>query len=162
MKLISTLIFLLCVTFAFAECYELTTIKIPSSVTYIGRGALYGCVKLESIFLPFVGAYKGGSRDDASLFGYIFGGLNDTYIAADGSINNMTYVQSNASSFWQFEQRYYNVRSFDSNFAPIAITEEDENYEFPPVQLLAEPEKKANKGGKKAVMDTATKLQKTL
>lgn len=42
------------------------------------------------------------------------------------------------------------------------ITEEDENYEFPPVQLLAEPEKKANKGGKKAVMDTATKLQKTL
>ena len=36
------------------------------------------------------------------------------------------------------------------------------NYEFPPVQLLAEPEKKANKGGKKAVMDTATKLQKTL
>ena len=42
------------------------------------------------------------------------------------------------------------------------ITEEDENYEFPPVQLLTEPEKKANKGGKKAVMDTATKLQKTL
>ena len=42
------------------------------------------------------------------------------------------------------------------------ITEEDENYEFPPVQLLAEPEKKANKGGKKAVMDTATRLQKTL
>ena len=42
------------------------------------------------------------------------------------------------------------------------ITEEDENYEFPPVQLLAEPEKKASKGGKKAVMDTATKLQKTL
>ena len=42
------------------------------------------------------------------------------------------------------------------------ITEEDENYEFPPIQLLAEPEKKANKGGKKAVMDTATKLQKTL
>ena len=42
----------------------------------------------------------------------------------------MTYVQSNASSFWQFEQRYYNVRSFDSNFAPIAITEEDESKEL--------------------------------
>lgn len=42
------------------------------------------------------------------------------------------------------------------------ITEEDENYEFPPAQLLAEPEKKASKGGKKAVMDTAAKLQKTL
>lgn len=42
------------------------------------------------------------------------------------------------------------------------LTVEDENYEFPPVQLLSEGEKKASKGGKKAVTDTATKLQKTL
>ena len=42
------------------------------------------------------------------------------------------------------------------------ITVEDDNYEFPPVQLLSEPEKKVNKGGKKLVADTATKLQKTL
>lgn len=42
------------------------------------------------------------------------------------------------------------------------ITVEDENYEFPPVQLLSEPEKKTTKGGKKAVTDTAAKLQKTL
>lgn len=39
---------------------------------------------------------------------------------------------------------------------------EDDNYEFPPVQLLSEGEKKANKGSKKSVTDTATKLQKTL
>ena len=42
------------------------------------------------------------------------------------------------------------------------LTVEDEHYEFPPIQLLSEGEKKANKGGKKAVTDTATKLQKTL
>ena len=42
------------------------------------------------------------------------------------------------------------------------ITQEDENYEFPPVQLLSEPEKKVNRGSKKAVTDTAAKLQKTL
>ena len=42
------------------------------------------------------------------------------------------------------------------------ITVEDDNYEFPPVQLLSEAEKKANKGSKKTVADTATKLQKTL
>ena len=42
------------------------------------------------------------------------------------------------------------------------ITVEDEHYEFPPVQLLSEGEKKGVKGGKKAVADTATKLQKTL
>ena len=42
------------------------------------------------------------------------------------------------------------------------ITVEDDNYEFPPVQLLSEAEKKAGKGSKKVVTDTATKLQKTL
>lgn len=42
------------------------------------------------------------------------------------------------------------------------LTVEDEAYEFPPIQLLAEGDKKAVKGGKKAVADTATKLQKTL
>jgi len=43
-----------------------------------------------------------------------------------------------------------------------AMTVEDENYEFPPIQLLQEGEKRVNKGGKKAVTDTASKLQKTL
>ncbi len=42
------------------------------------------------------------------------------------------------------------------------VTTEEENYEFPPVQLLSEPERKAGKNGKKTVADTATKLQKTL
>ena len=39
---------------------------------------------------------------------------------------------------------------------------EDENYEFPPIELLSQGEKKAVKGGKKSVTDTAAKLQKTL
>lgn len=42
------------------------------------------------------------------------------------------------------------------------IAVEEENYEFPPVELLSEGESKGPKGGKKAVTDTATKLQKTL
>ena len=42
------------------------------------------------------------------------------------------------------------------------MTVEDEHYEFPPIQLLSEGEKKGNKMGKKAVTDTATRLQKTL
>ena len=42
------------------------------------------------------------------------------------------------------------------------ITVEDEHYEFPPIELLSENDKKVNKGGKKTVTDTATKLQKTL
>lgn len=43
-----------------------------------------------------------------------------------------------------------------------AMIIEDENYEFPPLTLLSEGEKKAIKGGKKGLTDTASKLQKTL
>ena len=43
-----------------------------------------------------------------------------------------------------------------------AMTVEDENYEYPPVELLSKASKKTIKGGAKALTDTATKLQKTL
>lgn len=42
------------------------------------------------------------------------------------------------------------------------IAVEEDNYEFPPIELLAQGEPKGLKGGKKSLTDTATKLQKTL
>lgn len=42
------------------------------------------------------------------------------------------------------------------------LTSEDENYEFPPIELLSEGKPTGLKGGKKAIADNATKLQKTL
>ena len=42
------------------------------------------------------------------------------------------------------------------------ITVEDENYEYPPVEILSKGSAKGIKGGAKALTDTATKLQKTL
>lgn len=42
------------------------------------------------------------------------------------------------------------------------LTVEDEHYEFPPIQLLSEGKGHTIKGGKKAIADNATKLQKTL
>ena len=43
-----------------------------------------------------------------------------------------------------------------------SISVEDENYQYPPIELLSKGEKKAIKGGAKALTDVATKLQKTL
>lgn len=43
-----------------------------------------------------------------------------------------------------------------------AMEVEDENYEYPPIELLAKTTKKAPKGGAKALTDTASRLQKTL
>lgn len=42
------------------------------------------------------------------------------------------------------------------------LTLEDEHYEFPPIELLSEGKGTGLKGGKKAIADNATKLQKTL
>ena len=42
------------------------------------------------------------------------------------------------------------------------LTVEDENYEFPPLTLLSQGASKGVKGGKRALADTASKLQKTL
>jgi len=43
-----------------------------------------------------------------------------------------------------------------------AYSFEDENYEYPPIELMKQGRGKSNKGGKKAYTDTALKLQKTL
>ena len=44
----------------------------------------------------------------------------------------------------------------------MTVEEDNENYEFPPIEMLAEETKSSLKGGKKAVADTAARLQKTL
>ena len=48
------------------------------------------------------------------------------------------------------------------NLAHNEVSIEDENYEFPPIELLKMGQTKSNKSGKKALADTATRLQKTL
>lgn len=42
------------------------------------------------------------------------------------------------------------------------LTSEDEHYEFPPIELLSEGKASGLRGGKKAIADNATRLQKTL
>lgn len=42
------------------------------------------------------------------------------------------------------------------------ITVEEDNYVFPPIDILSKPEKTSLKGGTKSLTDTAAKLQKTL
>ena len=48
------------------------------------------------------------------------------------------------------------------NLAHNEVSIEDENYEFPPIELLKLGDNKTNKNGKKILTETATKLQKTL
>ena len=69
-----------------AKAFENTAVKsivIPDSVQAIGMGAFLGCSSVESITVPFVGAYR---SDSNNYFGYIFGA--PSYVA------NIEYVSA--------------------------------------------------------------------
>jgi len=64
--------------FAFNECASLLELTFPATVKSIGLGAIQGCGALTSLTLPFVG----GSADDNTYLGYIFGA--ESYTLAGG------------------------------------------------------------------------------
>lgn len=75
-------------------------------------------------------------------------------------INNPNEIENNLFKEQEVEKesKTHSVLQLEHN----AISLEDENYEIPPIELLKQGSGKSNKGGKKAVTDTAVKLQKTL
>lgn len=62
----------------------------------------------------------------------------------------------------QIEEKEEKVKEVLNLEHTMAIEEENETYEFPPIEMLKEGNKTGLKGGKRAVADTATRLQKTL
>ena len=56
---------------AFAWC-GITDMVIPNSVTNMERGVFAYCAKLESLTLPFVGAYRGNTAHEDCVFGWVF------------------------------------------------------------------------------------------
>lgn len=62
----------------------------------------------------------------------------------------------------QIEEKEEKVKEVLNLEHTLAVEEENENYEFPPIEMLKEGSKIGIKGGKRAVADTATRLQKTL
>lgn len=74
---------------------------VPASVVEIELGAFSGLSSLEKITLPFIGS-KLGAKNNAKLFGYVFGTIGGTNLTSitqtynDGSENNTTafYIPS--------------------------------------------------------------------
>jgi len=58
--------------YAFADMENLVSVSLPSTVTYVGKGAFAGCKNLQFLQIPFVGASL-DAVEDKVLFGYIFG-----------------------------------------------------------------------------------------
>ncbi len=68
---------------AFANCYELLSLEIPTTVEHMGYAMLEGCAKLETLTIPFTGASREplpvesetdeGVSPTTDHFAYIFG-----------------------------------------------------------------------------------------
>ena len=87
---------------------------------------------------------------------------DDDLIPADIGKKNTVSSPNELEDLFKQEQETKEDKTKEVLQLEHTITVEEENYEFPPVELLSEGEAPTIKGGKKAVTDTATKLQKTL
>ena len=82
-------------------------------------------------------------------------------IITEDQINIKISSNEQQESLFKKEEEVKEDKSKEVLVLEHALTVEDENYEFPPIGFL-EPGKSGTKLGKKAVTDTANKLQKTL
>ena len=89
--------------------------------------------------------------------------MPENNIVTEDQINIKMATQNNEeqTSLFKKQEEVKEDKSKEILTLEHALTVEDENYEFPPVDFLT-PGKAATKMGKKAVTDTANKLQKTL
>ncbi len=81
---------------AFRYNTNITSVVIPNSVIQISGGSFRGCINIESLTIPFVGAKAGVTSSDTYQypFGYIFG--TSKY---EGSVTvQQEYVMSSTSS----------------------------------------------------------------
>jgi len=83
----------------------------------------------------------------------------DDLIPLNSTKNDPNYIENNLfkQEEEQKEDKVKEVLTLEHG-----VTAEDKEYEFPPIQFLKEGKSKPLKGGKKALTDTATRLQKTL
>ncbi len=64
---------------AFDGCKDLTTLSITGGINYFASPILSGCVKLQTLTLPFIGNHKEADKATDTHFGYIFGKTEDAY-----------------------------------------------------------------------------------
>lgn len=59
--------------YAFENSVNLRTVYLPNALTHIGQGLFRGCLSLETISLPYIGANREATGGADAMLGYIFG-----------------------------------------------------------------------------------------
>ncbi len=103
---------------AFKDCTKIKSIVVPKSVTSIDYDVFGGCNSLESITLPFVGAFANGTKN--TNFGFIFGAAyyieNNDYVPA--SLKEVTITGSISIA----ENAFNNCLNIEKITLPNSIT----------------------------------------
>jgi len=104
------------------ESLSVTSLTIPDTVEQIGVGALYGCNKLQSLSIPFVGQSKDASAYSA-VFGYIFG--YTTYKGSYYGSGKTTFINEKygniTSGVWQYSCIYSSYRTSFYYYIPSSL-----------------------------------------
>ena len=104
------------------EALSVTSLNIPDTVEQIGVGALYGCNKLQSLSIPFVGQSKEATAYNA-VFGYIFG--YTTYKGSHYGNGNTNFINdkygSVSSGVWQYSCIYSYYRTSFYYYIPSSL-----------------------------------------
>ena len=103
--------------FALAHCAALTDLSFGSGLREIGLGALEGCLSLRNLVLPFVG----GTQNENSYLGYIFGATNPTF-SLDFYPNALRKVSILSGCTQLGDYAFYNCQSLRTVVLPEGIT----------------------------------------
>ena len=91
----------------------------------------------------------------------LFGDKDNNYITEDQIKINISSETGQENGLFKKEEEQKEDKSKEVLVLEHSLTVEDENYEFPPIDLLKRG-KNASKKGEKQVLETANKLKKTL
>ena len=126
-------------TYVFNKCFNLESIVIPSTVTYIDNYIFEGCSSLKDVSIPFIGYDMNAGGSLSQLFGYEFFQSNTidrleitvaeriySYYISDASIKEIVLGDSvkEINSY-----AFVNIRDLKTIVIPNSVTNM-ENYTF--------------------------------
>ena len=105
---------------------------------------------------------NGTEPEKTKLFDFDKVGKNDKKVVKEQEVKEKQSPEFIEDPLFKTQEEQKEEKTKEVLQLEHTLTVEDDNYEFPPLNLLSEGDSKGVKGGKKALADTASKLQKTL
>lgn len=114
-------------SYAFYNCYKLSSVVISEGVKRIGRGAFSGCLRLKSVTIPKSvtaiesGAF-GGVANDEYCFIYYAGSEEEWNRIGGGNYNNTTIIFADSEEDAPTESDSFYFSEYDNKYCIVGTT----------------------------------------